>query len=296
MTITSARTDLSTGPMTGSAAFKDQTRLQWDEAAQGWNAHGPKIRDWLRTPTDAMLAMAAVGPGQTVLDVAAGAGDQTLDLAARVGAGGKVVANDISAGILSYVPGNAANAGHINVQIHPADAEDLGLESDTFDTAVCRLGLMFLPSPLAGLQEIYRVLKPGGCFCSMVFAGPELNPCLRILMSTAMRHAGLAPRDPFQSGGLVSLGKPGLMDGLMQQAGFNSVATTRMDAPFRLPKTVDYLTFVRDSAGPILQILAPLGDDAKAAAWADIAAQLDIYQTDDGWVGPNTLLLTAGKK
>lgn len=276
--------------------FKHRMQVQWDEAAAGWDRHGPKIRAWLRVPTDAMLEMAGICHGQTVLDVAAGAGDQTLDIAARVGAEGAVVATDISAGILTYALGNAVRAGHGTVRIHPADAEDLGLAAATFDAAVCRLGLMFLPNPLAGIQEIHRVLKPGGRFCSMVFAGPEMNPCLRILISTAMRHAGLAPRDPFQPGSLVSLGKAGLMDDLMQQAGFRLVATTRMEVPFRLPTTADYLTFIKDSAGPILQILAPLDDVARAAVWRDIATQLDVYQTADGWIGPNTLLLTAGQK
>ncbi|MDP2062951.1 MAG: class I SAM-dependent methyltransferase [Phaeovulum sp.] len=279
-----------------TAAFKQATRVQWDSAAAGWDRHGPEIRAWLRVPTDAMLKMAGISAGQTVLDVAAGAGDQTLDIAERVGAEGAVVATDISEGILTHALGNAARAGHANVRTHPADAEDLGLEDASFDAAVCRLGLMFLPDPLAGLKEIHRVLKPGGRFCGMVFAGPDMNPCLRILMSTAMRHAGLAPRDPFQPGGLVSLGKPGLMDGLMQRAGFRSIATTRMEVAFRLPRTADYLTFIRDSAGPVLQILAPLDEAARAAAWADIAAQLDFYQVEDGWIGPNTLLLTAGRK
>lgn len=282
--------------MTEAAAFKRQTGLQWDKAAAGWNKHAPEIRAWLRLPTDAMLAMVEVGQGQTVLDVAAGAGDQTLDIAARVGAGGTVVATDISSGILNYALGNAVQAGHANVRIHVADAENLGLADATFDAAVCRLGLMFLPDPLAGLKSIHRALKPGGRFCAMVFAGPEMNPCLRILMSTAMRHAGIAPSDPFRPGTLVSLGKPGLLDDLMQQAGFRSVATTRMEVPFRLPTTADYLSFIKDSAGPILQILAGLDPVARAAAWEDIEAQLAAFQTPDGWIGPNTLLLTAGQK
>ena len=285
-------TDSKMDPVT----FKQATRVQWDKAAAGWDRHAPKIRDWLRVPTDAMLEMAGISPGQSVLDVAAGAGDQTLDIAVRVGADGEVVATDISEGILNHALGNAVRAGHANVRIHPADAEDLGLDDATFDAAVCRLGLMFLPDPLAGLTEIHRVLKPGGRFCGMVFAGPDMNPCLRILMSTAMRHAGLAPRDPYQPGGLVSLGKPGLMDDLMQRAGFRSVATTRMEVAFTLPTTADYLAFIRDSAGPILQILAPLDDATRAAAWADMAAQLDAYQAQDGWSGPNTVLLTAGRK
>jgi SAM-dependent methyltransferase len=282
--------------MMAADTFKRDMRAQWDAAAAGWNRHGPAIRDWLRKPTDAMLEMAGISTGQTVLDLAAGAGDQTLDIAARVGAEGAVVATDISAGILSYALGNAIRAGHQNVRIHEADAEDLNLGEAMFDAAVCRLGLMFLSDPLAGMSQVHRVLKPGGRFCSIVFAGPDMNPCLRILMSTALRHAGVPPRDPFQPGGLVSLGKPGLMDDLFGRAGFRTVATTRMEAPFRLPTTEHYLAFVRDSAGPILQILAPLDDAARAAAWADIAAQLEVYQTNTGWIGPNALLLTTGQK
>jgi 2-polyprenyl-3-methyl-5-hydroxy-6-metoxy-1,4-benzoquinol methylase len=272
------------------------TKREWDQAAAGWDRHAPKIRDWLRIPTDAMLEMAGVRSGQTVLDVAAGAGDQTLDVAVRVGAAGAVVATDLSEVILTYAHANAVRAGHAHVRTHPSDAADLQLPDDTFDAAICRLGLMFLPDPLAGLREIHRVLKPGGRFCGMVFAGPEMNPCLRILMTTALRHAGLPPRDPFQPGGLVSLGKSGQMEDLMQKARFRSVSITRMEAPFRLPTSADYLAFVRDAAGPVLQIFSPLDDAAQSAAWDDMAAQFDVYQTADGWVGPNTLLLTVGQK
>ncbi|WP_299841669.1 hypothetical protein [uncultured Jannaschia sp.] len=74
---------------------------------------------------------------------------------------------------------------------------------------VCRLGLMFLQDPLAAQHEIWGALNPGGRFCAMVFADPEANPCLRIMILTALRHAGLPPRDPFRPYGLLSLGRPG---------------------------------------------------------------------------------------
>ena len=275
---------------------KDSTRRNWDAAATGWDRHAPAIRAWLRPSTEAMLNMAGVAAGQRVLDVAAGAGDQTLDLAKRVGPEGRVVASDISEKILGLAAENAARAGYQTVSTHLADAERLNFDEGSFDAAVCRLGLMFLPDPLAGLKQVYRALKAGGRFCSMVFAGPEQNPCLRILMVTAMRHAGLPPRDPFQPGGLVSLGRPGDIDTLFQDAGFQAVATTRMDAPFRMPTTQHYLAFIKDAAGPILQILAPLSEAQRAAAFADMAEQLDAFRTADGWVGPNTLLLTVGRK
>lgn len=75
-----------------------------------------------------------------------------------------------------------------------------------------------------------------------------------------------------------------------------STSTTTFDAPFRLPRTADYVDFICDAAGPILQILAPLSPAVRDAAWTDITTQLDAFQTAEGWIGPNTLLLTVGTR
>ncbi len=277
------------------SAFKSGIRDQWDQAAAGWSNYSPLIRKWLQLPTQAMLRMAGIGPGHKVLDVAAGAGEQSLEIAACVGPSGEVKATDISSQILSCARKNVQQAGVRNIAFLVADAEDLPLEPATFDSAVCRLGLMFLPNPRAGLSEIRRVLKPRARFCSMVFAAPDTNPCIRILMSTAMRHARSQPRDPFAPGSLFSLSKPGLIDALFADAGFSQVATTRMAVPFAANTTQEYLDFIRASAAPIAEILSPLDESARAATWADIAEQLEVYQTVDGWFGPNEMLLTAGE-
>jgi hypothetical protein len=276
--------------------MKRTVRQQWDAAAAGWNEQGPQIRDWLCRATDAMLEMAGIRPGHHVLDVAAGAGDQTLDIAARVGPTGRVLATDISPGILAHASQNAAQAGLKNVETLVADAENLGLQEAQFDAAICRLGLMLLPDPASGLREIARVLKPGGGFCAMVFAGPETNPCVSILMSTALRHAGLPARDPWAPGSLLSLGRAGMMDDLLRGAGFQDVATTQITAPFRLPTTQAYLAFVRNSAAPVHQVLSGLDENARNAAWIDMENQLHFFEGKDGWVGPNELLLTAGRR
>lgn len=277
-------------------AFKLSTRSQWEIAARGWNGQAPRIRAWLRGATDAMLDMAGVKPGCRVLDVAAGAGDQTLDIAERVGERGFVLATDLSPAILEFAKDNALRAGYRNVQTREADAERLAVEDASFDAAVCRLGLMFLPDPLQGLREMHRALKPGGAACTMVFSRPEANPCITILLSTALKHAGLPPRDPYQPGGLLSLGKPGLVDELFRRAGFRDVATTSIGAPFRLPSARDYLDFIRTSASPIQQILGKLDAAARDTAWSEMEQRLKAFETAAGWEGPNELLLTAARR
>jgi ubiquinone/menaquinone biosynthesis C-methylase UbiE len=167
-------------------AFKTAVREQWDRSANGWNDHTSDIRAWLRTASDAMLDMAGIVPGASVLDVAAGAGDQTLDIAQRIGPQGRVLATDMSAGILALAKNNARQAGFQNVQTQVADGEDLQVEPASFDAVICRLGLMFFPNPLQGLIGMHSALRPGGRICSMVFSQPERNPCIGILMSTAL--------------------------------------------------------------------------------------------------------------
>lgn len=276
--------------------FKAGMRAAWDAAAPGWNAHGAALRAWLARPTDAMIGMAGVVRGARVLDVAAGAGEQTLTLAERVGPSGSVLATDLSPEILALARDNAARAGFDHVRTRVADGEDLGVGDAGFDAAVCRLGLMFFPDPLQGLREIHRALRPGGRLCAVVFAAPENNPCITILMSTALKHAGRPAADPFAPGGLLSLGRPGRLDALFESAGFREVATTSMGAVFHLPSVDDYLAFVRTSASPIQQILGPLDATATEAAWDDMRQQLRAFDGPAGWAGPNELLLTTGRR
>jgi ubiquinone/menaquinone biosynthesis C-methylase UbiE len=278
------------------AEFKQAMTNQWNSAASGWNASSAVIRPWLLSSTQAMLKTAGINTGSRVLDVAAGAGDQTLDIAVLTGPSGSVMATDISPDILEFAKENAIRAGFANVETSIADGEKLPFDDGGFDAAVCRLGLMFFPDPLQGLREIHRVLKPGARLCTLVFSSPDKNPCLTILMSTALKHAGLPPADPYRAGTLMSLGKPGQLEAMFSQAGFTDCVTTRVSAPFPLGSARAYLDFVRSSAAPVLQILGRLDEPARDKAWAEMDEKLSSFNDASGWTGPNELLLTSGVK
>lgn len=268
----------------------------WDKAAEGWNSNVALIRLWLADATTAMLDAAHIKEGARVLDIAAGAGDQTLDIARRVGPGGHVLATDISPRIIALAQANALQAGMAHVTTQVADAQTLhespGLAD--FDAVVCRLGLMFCTRPLDALTGARKALKPGGRLAALVFSQPQHNPCLAIMMSTALRAAGLAAKTPFEPGMLLSLGQPRLLARLLLTAGFADVCVTPLAAPFCAPTVRHYIDFVRTSGSPIMEILALLSPAAQDDVWHDIEKQLAAFTSPAGWIGPNELLLCSG--
>lgn len=218
-----------------------------------------------------------------------------MALAERLGPQGRILATDLSPLLVERLRRNAAEAGLTTIEARAADAQAPLAETEAFDAAICRLGLMLMPEPARCLAAVRAALKPGGLFAAMVFAGPEHNPCLRMLMATAARHAGVPARDPFAPGGLLSLGRPGHLDQLFTAAGFRDVSTLLVEAPFRLPSADDYVAFLRTAAAPIMAMLARLAPAAQEAAWADLREQLAVFDGPQGWIGPNALLLTMGR-
>ncbi len=283
---------LSTAPGRGDEA----ARVQWDAAADGWNGQTPQIRAWLAEATVTMLDMADVRPGMHVLDVAAGSGDQSGDAARRVGPGGTVLATDVSPRMIAAAAINLRAAGQDQVRTLVADGAALGLDDSNFDAAICRLGLMFLADPVRGLQEVRRALRPGGRFCAMVFAEAAHNPCIGIVVSIAMRHAGLPVGDPYRRGSLLSLGPPGLIEETFRSAGFVDVEVQRVDAPLRLASVEGYLGFLRTAAGPVMTILDRIDEASRRAAWAEIAEALAPFASPRGWEAPTGLLLASGAR
>jgi ubiquinone/menaquinone biosynthesis C-methylase UbiE len=269
---------------------------EWDRAASGWNHYSPLIHDWLYDATQSMLHAARIRSGARVLDIAAGAGDQTLEIAKRVGASGYVLATDIAPGILAYALENARTAGFVQVDARVADAQSLNLAGAKFDAAVCRLGLMFCTQPERALAGIYTALKPGARFSALVFGAPANNPILTIPFAIASRHAGrrYSQSEAESPGALMSLSNTARLSTLLETTGFEEVRVHHIATLFRTTAVDEYVAFLRASASPLIEILAPLPDAVQQMAWSEIRKQLDQYSTVQGWEGPKALLLCEG--
>ncbi len=105
-----------------------------------------------------LVQASGVGPGERVLDVAAGSGNASIPAAA---AGATVVASDLTPELFETGRKAAAQAG-VEVDWQQADAEALPYPDASFDTVLSCLGVMFAPHHQAGADELVRVLRPGG--------------------------------------------------------------------------------------------------------------------------------------
>ena len=107
------------------------------------------------------LFIEALGVGDVgdVLDVACGPGIVTVALAARAR---EVVAFDLTPAMLKKARQRCASAGVRNVTFREGDATDLPFADHTFDCVVTRLSIHHFQHPRRVLDEIWRVLKPGG--------------------------------------------------------------------------------------------------------------------------------------
>ena len=120
-----------------------------------------------------LVSFAGVESGMTVLDVACGRGSSLYPLVERVGSAGEVVGIDISATMINELKKDLDADGITNAKAITMDAENLDFPDQSFDAAVCGLGLFFMPNSDRAVAEIARVLRPGGRFTCSTFLEAE---------------------------------------------------------------------------------------------------------------------------
>jgi ubiquinone/menaquinone biosynthesis C-methylase UbiE len=143
------------------------TRQQFDQTARAYSTaplfvQGQDLQ-WLVQAAD-------LTPDMTVLDVGCGAGHTALAFAPYVQ---QVIGVDLSSQMLTEARQNLSQRGLTNVQFQVASATALPFSDRSFDRVTCRFAAHHFSSLSSALQEIQRVLKPGGCFLAVDVISPE---------------------------------------------------------------------------------------------------------------------------
>lgn len=262
------------------------------DAASRWKSGAAARGRALDPLTELMLDLAGVTVGSQVLDLGAGTGDQSLLAARRIGPGGMVLATDISASMLALTQEAARAADLSNVQTRVMDAQRLELEPGSFDAAMARFSLQFVPDVPRALAEVRRVLKPGGRFSAVVFSAVERNPFRAAPPAIASRLAGKPFPEP--GPGQWALNDPTTLRDAFQRAGFRAVDVRPVSFVYRFAALGDALRNLEEAQPLLVKLLDELSEDDRVTAWAEINQALQPFVGPDGFAAPSEALIVVG--
>lgn len=121
------------------------------------------------------VQLAAVRPGEHILDLAGGTGDLAAAMARATGASGRVLLSDINASMLGRGRERLLDRGVAgNLDFVQANAESLPFADSCFDCVTIGFGLRNVTDKQAALNEMQRVLRPGGRVLVLEFSKPAV--------------------------------------------------------------------------------------------------------------------------
>lgn len=245
------------------------------------------IADELVAPLGPVLVSAAgIGPGQTVLDVAAGTGNAAFPAAA---AGATVIASDLCPELLEHGRRLAASRG-VDIDWREANAEALPFGDNEFDVVLSCIGVMFAPHHQRSADELSRVCKPGGRI-GLISWTPE--------GFIGQLFATMKPYVPAPPPGVSPPPLWGREDHVRALFGERVADVTTERRALTVDRFADgaaFRDYFKANYGPTISAYRAIGSDAERTASldADIAALGDAYLQDNTmeW---EYLLLTARK-
>lgn len=107
-------------------------------------------------------AIAALKPGETVLDLGSGAGFDAFLAARQIGANGAVIGVDMTPDMISKARANAVKGGYANVAFRLGEIEHLPVADATVDVIISNCVINLSPDKAQVFRDAFRVLKPGG--------------------------------------------------------------------------------------------------------------------------------------
>lgn len=244
------------------------------------------IADEVVAPLGQVLVDATgVGPGDLVLDVAAGTGNAAFPAAA---AGASVIASDLCPELLAHGRKSSAQRG-VSLEWREANAEALPFTDDQFDAVLSCIGVMFAPHHQQAADELVRVCSPGGTI-GLISWTPE--GFIGRLFAT-MKPYVAAPPPGVQSPPLW--GSEAHVLGLLGDR-VTDVVTQRRQLPVdRFADGAAFRDYFKTNYGPTIAAYRAIADhpDKVAGLDADIARLGDDACAGSTAMGWEYLLLTA---
>jgi SAM-dependent methyltransferase len=255
-----------------------------------WN--GPPGEKWVKnqqvmdaslaSATAGLLSLAAIKPGERILDIGCGSGQISLLGADAAGAAGQVTGVDISRPLLALARRRAE--GRANIGFIEADAATHPFAPE-HDLLISRFGVMFFDDPPRAFANLRKAAKPGGRLAFVCWRPVAENEYAAMPFEIAKPlMPPLPPADP-HAPGPFALADADRLRVILAGAGFCDITITRHDGLMPMGTTPEQAGIQATSLGPTARALRTFGEDVQARVLAAVTDAFRAYpRTEDGMI------------
>ncbi len=170
-------TAAGTRPQPGAAEFASEVNRMFDRIAGVYDRMNSAMtagldRRWRERAVERLGDL----DGAMALDVCCGTGDLAIELSRHVGVQGSVIGCDFSEPMLDIAREKGRSGSAANLRFEWADALELHYDAESFDAVTVGFGVRNFADLERGLEELTRVLRPGGRLAILELTQPQRPP------------------------------------------------------------------------------------------------------------------------
>jgi ubiquinone/menaquinone biosynthesis C-methylase UbiE len=261
-------------------------RYGWDKAASYYESNW---QQQLKPAHDALFAHAKIEAGEKIVDVACGTGLITFRALEATGENGFVLGTDISDRMVEMSTKTAVENNLLHVKFERMDAEELKLPDEKFDVALCALGLMYVPSPVNALKEMYRVLKPEGRCIAAVW-GKRISCGWADIFEIVDKRVSSEVCPMF-----FNLGNETMLEKNFEAAGFSKIHTEKISTLLHYHSANEACAAAFEG-GPVALAYFKFEPDIQKEACKEYLASIEQYRNGNSYDVPGEFVIGMGIK
>lgn len=278
-----------------SAPLRTMVHQTWAGVAANWGRYADVLDEHESAVTQRMLEAVTVQSGDRVLELACGPGGVGLAAAPLAGVDGEVVLSDVAEEMVAVALDRAQRRGVANVRGVALDLEDIDQPDESYDVVLCRQGLMFAIDPQRAVQEIHRVLRPGGRVSLAVWGPKVANPWLGVVFDAVSAELG-HPVPPPGIPGPFNLEDAARLRAIVASAGFGDIDIEDVQMSRRWSSFDEWRTWTTALAGPLATVLAGISQASRSAIVERLRSAVAPYTTASGIEMPSLARVISARR